>query len=81
MSEFVVHSMPGSPYGRAVFATLEEKRADYRLAPVTSETAKREPHLSRHPFGRVPVLEHGDLMLYETQAIRDISIASCRRRR
>jgi glutathione S-transferase len=26
-------------------------------------------HLSRHPFGRVPVLEHGDFRLYETQAI------------
>jgi glutathione S-transferase len=61
--------MPGSPYGRAVFAMLEEKHADYRLTPVTRETSKREPHLSRHPFGRVPVLEHGDLMLYETQAI------------
>jgi glutathione S-transferase len=69
MSEFIVHSVPGSPYGRAVFATLEEKRADYRLAVVTPETSKRKPHMLRHPFGRVPVLEHGDLMLYETQAI------------
>ncbi len=69
MSEFIVHSVPGSPYGRTVFATLEEKRADYRLAPVTPDGAKREPHLSRHPFGRVPVLEHDGLVLYETQAI------------
>ncbi len=69
MSEFIVHSVPGSPYGRAVFTALEEKRANYRLAVVTPETAKREPHLARHPFGRVPVLEHGDLTLYETQAI------------
>jgi glutathione S-transferase len=26
-------------------------------------------HLALHPFGRVPVLEHGDFRLYETQAI------------
>jgi glutathione S-transferase len=30
---------------------------------------KVEPHISRHPFGRVPVLEHDGFMLYETQAI------------
>ena len=38
MSEFIVHSVPGSPYGRAVFATLEEKGARYRLAPVAPGT-------------------------------------------
>lgn len=69
MSAFIVHSIPGSPYGRAVFATLEEKRADYRLAPVANETRRQEPHLSRHPFARVPVLEHDGFLLYETQAI------------
>jgi glutathione S-transferase len=26
-------------------------------------------HLARHPFGRVPVLEHDGFLLYETQAI------------
>ena len=26
-------------------------------------------HLARHPFGRVPILDHGDFRLYETQAI------------
>lgn len=69
MSEFIVHSVPGSPYGRAVFATLEEKGAAYRLASVAPGTHKSEPHMSRHPFGRVPVLEHDGFSLYETQAI------------
>ncbi len=69
MSQFMVHSIPSSPYGRAVFAALEEKRAGYRLAPVPPGTLKAEPHTARHPFGRVPVLEHDGFLLYETQAI------------
>ncbi len=69
MTEFIVHSVPGSPYGRAVLATLEEKGADYRLAPLAPGATKSEPHASRHPFGRVPVLEHDGFMLYESQAI------------
>jgi glutathione S-transferase len=32
-------------------------------------TLKQEPHLSRHPFGRIPAFEHDGWMLYETQAI------------
>jgi glutathione S-transferase len=69
MSSFIVHSVPGSPYGRAVLITLEEKRAPYRLAPVAASQMQAEPHVRRHPFGRVPVLEHGTFVLYETQAI------------
>jgi glutathione S-transferase len=69
MSEFIVHSVPGSPYGRAVLATLQEKGATFRFALVPRGTARNEPHISRHPFGRVPVLEHDGFMLYETQAI------------
>jgi glutathione S-transferase len=69
MSQFIVHSIPGSPYGRAVLATLVEKGASYRLLRVAPGTHKVEPHISRHPFGRVPVLEHDGFTLYETQAI------------
>jgi len=69
MSEFVVHSIPGSPFGRAVFVTLEEKGVRYRLEPIAPGTLKGEPHISRHPFGRIPVLEHDGYLLYETQAI------------
>jgi glutathione S-transferase len=69
MSEFSVHSIPGSPFGRAVLATLEEKGASFRLAPVAPGTFRSADHLARHPFGRVPVLEHNGFSLYETQAI------------
>jgi glutathione S-transferase len=69
MSEFTVYSIPGSPFGRAVLATLEEKGADYRLSPVAPGTFRSPEHLARHPFGRVPVLEHDGFTLYETQAI------------
>ena len=69
MSEYLVHLVPGSPFARAVLATLEEKGAAYRLVPVAPATLRSPLHLSRHPFGRVPVLEHGDFRLYETQAI------------
>lgn len=68
-SEFIVYNIPGSPYGRAVLATLEEKGAPYRLSPVAPGTLKIEPHILRHPFGRIPVLEHDGFSLYETQAI------------
>jgi len=69
MSDFIVHTVPGSPFARAVFATLEEKHAAYRVAPIAPGGGRTEPHISRHPWGRMPVLEHGDFMLYETAAI------------
>src|ERR1700732_5623617 len=69
MSQFIVHSIPGSPFGRAVLATLEEKGASYRLSPVAPGTFRSPEHMGRHPFGRVPVLEHSGFSLYETQAI------------
>ena len=40
MSEFIVHTIPGSPFARAVLATLEEKGASYRLAPVMPGTMR-----------------------------------------
>jgi glutathione S-transferase len=68
-SEFIVHSVPGSPFGRVVLAALIEKNASFRFAALTPATLKAEPHLSRHPFGRVPAIEHDGFTLYETQAI------------
>jgi glutathione S-transferase len=69
MSEFTVHSIPGSPFGRAVLTTLGEKGASFRFSPVAPGALRSPEHLVRHPFGRVPVLEHRGFLLYETQAI------------
>jgi glutathione S-transferase len=69
MAEFTIHSIPGSPFGRAVLIALEEKRAPYRLAPLAPGSFRSPEHLARHPFGKAPVIDHGDFRLYETQAI------------
>ncbi|MGB6400450.1 MAG: glutathione S-transferase family protein [Bradyrhizobium sp.] len=69
MSAFTIHSIPGSPFGRAVLAALHEKGVPCRFSMVTLGALRAPEHLARHPFGRVPVLEHDGFMLYETQAI------------
>ena len=66
MSEFTVYSHPGSPFGRSVMATLEEKGAPFRLARLAPKSPE---HLALHPFGRIPIFEHDGFRLYETQAI------------
>jgi glutathione S-transferase len=72
MSEFVVYGIPGSPYVRSALLGLHEKETPpYRLAvlPHGIGATHSEEHLRRHPFSRIPVLDHGDFRLYETQAI------------
>ncbi len=69
MSEIVVHGVPGSPYFRSAMLGLEEKGIAYTKAFMPFGTMRSAESLQRHPFGRIPVLDHGDFRLYETQAI------------
>lgn len=69
MSDIVVHGILGSPFVRAVQMGLEEKHVAYRVQAMGPGESKSEAYLRKHPFGRVPLIEHGDFMLYETQAI------------
>ena len=66
MSEIVLYGVPGSPYVRSALLGLEEKGVNYRLAPLTVAACAGEEHRHRHPFGRIPVLDHGDF-----RALRD----------
>ena len=69
MDEFIVHTVPGSPYARPVMALLEEKQVPWTIHRLNTGEHVCEPHLSRHPFGKMPVLEAGGRYIYETQAI------------
>ena len=55
-----------STYTWAVRMVCEEKRIDY----VLTETPLRAPELfAIHPLGKMPVLRHGDVELFESKAI------------
>jgi glutathione S-transferase len=77
MSEFVAYGIPGSPFLRSALLVLEEKRQPYRLQTLAVGENRGESHLARNAFGRIPVLEHGDFRLYETQAILRYVDAVC----
>ncbi|KAG2331285.1 hypothetical protein Bca52824_002465 [Brassica carinata] len=51
---------------RRVLLTLHEKNLDYELVHVDLKDGehKKEPFLSRNPFGKVPAFEDGDLKLF-----------------
>jgi glutathione S-transferase len=69
MSEFIIYGVPGSPFMRSVCAALEEKGQPYRIEALPPSSIRGEEYSKLHPFGRIPVIEHGDYRLYETQAI------------
>ncbi len=69
MSEFVIYGVDGSPFVRSVRLAMEEKGQPCRLHAMGVGDIRGEEHARRHPFGRMPVVDHGDFRLYETQAI------------
>jgi glutathione S-transferase len=69
MSEFVLHGHPASPFLRSACLGFEEKGVPYRIARMEASDMRGEAHRQLHPFGRIPILQHGDYRLYETQAI------------
>jgi glutathione S-transferase len=69
MSTFIVHGIPGSPYVRSPLLVLEEKGLPWRLAAFGFGGQRTPEHSARHPFQKMPAIEHGDFQLFETQAI------------
>ncbi|KZV32365.1 glutathione S-transferase-like [Dorcoceras hygrometricum] len=62
---------PLSPAAQRVRVALEEKELHYEFEYVdlSSGQHKKEPFISLNPFGVVPVLQDGDLTLFESRAV------------
>jgi glutathione S-transferase len=60
---------PQSTYVWTARAAFNLKGVAYDFDALAIPEHKSPEHLARHPWGKVPVLEHGDVCLYETTAI------------
>jgi glutathione S-transferase len=62
---------PGSTCTRKVLMTLAETKTPFELVTIDFATRehKKEPHLSRQPFGQIPVIDDDGFMFYESRAI------------
>jgi glutathione S-transferase len=72
MSKMMLWGFNGSSYVRTVKMLLAEKDAeDVEQMPlnVLAGEPRMPEHLARHPFGKVPVLDHDGMRLLETSAI------------
>src|SRR5579863_2898116 len=69
MARPIVYGPAGSTYVWSVRLALAEKGVAHELVEVPIGEHRQEPHLSRHPFAKVPAFEHDGFQLYETQAI------------
>lgn len=71
-----LHFAPNSRAGRIVWL-FEELGMDYDINRMAfhPKDLKSDEHRARHPLGRVPVLEDGDLMLWESGAIIEYVMA------
>lgn len=70
-TDLVLYGYSASSYVFTVRMLLAEKGAEYEQIPVhvLAGEPRDAEHLERHPFGKVPVLDHGDFRLIETIAI------------
>jgi glutathione S-transferase len=72
MSDMILWGFDGSTYVRTIKMLLSEKSfTQFKQVPlnVLEGDPKKPEHLERHPFGKVPVLDHDGMRILETIAI------------
>ena len=66
MAQITFHSMADSAYLWTAMHVADEKGVSYEFVPLLYGSLE---HLKLHPFGKMPVFQHGKHFLYETAAI------------
>lgn len=61
-----IYGYPVSTWTRTAVMACIEKGVDYELTPIAMRS---EQHAALHPFRRIPVLEHDDVVIAESLAI------------
>lgn len=66
MSDIILYGFPQSSYTWTARIACEEKGIAHELEPIEFGS---DEHRALHPFAKIPVMKHGDFVLYETSAI------------
>src|SRR5690348_6249327 len=66
MSDIRFHSLEESAYLWTAMHVADEKGVSCEIVPIVYHSPE---HLALHPFGKMPVMQHGEYFLYETAAI------------
>ena len=66
MAKLEIIGLPQSNYVRVVRMVCEEKGVPYYLKPERPHSPDVD---AVHPFGKIPVMRHGDVTLCESKAI------------
>lgn len=66
MEKVILHGFPQSTFLWTARLACAEKGVPHDVRPIAMGSAE---HLALHPFGKMPILEHGDFRLFETLAI------------
>jgi|SRR5579871_1340028 len=66
MAQIKFHSMADSAYLWTAMHVADEKGVTYEFVPLLYRSPE---HFNLHPFGKMPVFQHGEHLLYETLAI------------
>lgn len=76
MTTLVINGQPQSTYVRSARMACIEVGVDHELRPLAEgsveavrQALRSEAYAKKHPFARMPTLEDGDLVIFETSAI------------